>query len=142
MNNTCVKVKEIWATLRFDTSGWDSEKLNKLFRAETLLREIGFTTDTGVGCGGRDWELDWSMHGAKLINPRKVRPYTPPNKQSPQADSGEPAYLTIMNNYQRKTKWSSKNPFLKFWDVVTGRYQSITWEDVQEEILRQLKEQH
>ena len=40
--------------------------LDKIFLIEKLLRELGVTFDTGYGCGERDWELDWSLKGAKI----------------------------------------------------------------------------
>jgi len=39
-------------------------QLEALFQAETLLRQAGVSFDTGYGCGGRDWEWDWSLKGA------------------------------------------------------------------------------
>ena len=40
--------------------------LKKLFEAEKLLRAAGVSFDTGCGCGGRDWEFDWSLKGAHV----------------------------------------------------------------------------
>lgn len=34
-----------------------------LHEAMVKLREAGVTFDTGMGCGGRDWEWDWSLRG-------------------------------------------------------------------------------
>lgn len=34
-----------------------------LSEVERHLAEIGITFDRGMGCGGRDWELDWSLQG-------------------------------------------------------------------------------
>jgi len=39
-------------------------QLEALFQAEALLRQAGVSFDTGYGCGGRDWEFDWSLKGA------------------------------------------------------------------------------
>ena len=39
-------------------------QLEALFQAEKLLRQAGLSFDTGYGCGGRDWEWDWSLKGA------------------------------------------------------------------------------
>jgi len=43
------------------------DKLEHLFKAEDELRKAGVSFDTGCGCGARDWELDWSLKGAKLV---------------------------------------------------------------------------
>ena len=39
-------------------------QLEAVFQAESLLRKAGVRFDTGYGCGGRDWEFDWSLKGA------------------------------------------------------------------------------
>jgi len=44
--------------------------LEKIFQAERLLTEAGLSFDTGYGSGCRDWEFDWSLHGAFV---KKVR---------------------------------------------------------------------
>lgn len=48
---------------------------NKLHQIEKLFRELGITFDTGAGCGGRDWEWDWSLEGpvkVTLSNSNKI----------------------------------------------------------------------
>jgi len=49
-----------------------------VFQAEDELSKAGVTFDTGYGGGMRDWELDWSLEGATLRNPRK--PISPSRK--------------------------------------------------------------
>ena len=44
-----------------------TEKLDAIYRAIDALREIGITFDTGCGFGFYDWELDWSLKGAKVL---------------------------------------------------------------------------
>lgn len=39
-------------------------QLEALFQAESFLRQAGVSFDTGYGCGGRDWNFDWSLKGA------------------------------------------------------------------------------
>lgn len=39
----------------------------QLFKVESALRELGVTFDTGSGCGKRDWEWDWSLHGPVTV---------------------------------------------------------------------------
>ncbi len=34
-----------------------------LAEIETQFRHMGITFDKGQGCGGRDWEWDWSLEG-------------------------------------------------------------------------------
>lgn len=55
-----------WATLSINVSLLSPEDREKLYQAVDLLRDIGFTCDTGMGCGGFDLELDWSVSGAVL----------------------------------------------------------------------------
>ena len=49
--------------VQFDLSKMEMGSLNKLFEIEKLFRELGIHFDTGAGCGGRDWEWDWSLEG-------------------------------------------------------------------------------
>ena len=44
---------------------WDISKVDmeKLFKLERLMRELGVSFDTGAGCGYRDWEWDCSLKG-------------------------------------------------------------------------------
>ena len=37
--------------------------IEKLFKIEELLHEIGITFDTGAGFGCRDWMWDFSLEG-------------------------------------------------------------------------------
>lgn len=43
------------------------EQRRHLYKAEDELGMAGVTFDTGVGCEGRDWEFDWSLHGADVL---------------------------------------------------------------------------
>ena len=72
MNEGIIEMEPTSATFQIDTSEFGDEKWEKLFKAERLLSEIGVTFDTGAGCGCRDWELDWSLKGARLM--AHVRP--------------------------------------------------------------------
>ena len=38
------------------------EQADLIFESANELARIGICFDTGGGCGGRDWELDWSLH--------------------------------------------------------------------------------
>lgn len=46
---------DVRVTLRGDT--------DLLFAAQTPLRDLGISFDTGMGNGGRDWEWDFSLQG-------------------------------------------------------------------------------
>jgi hypothetical protein len=37
--------------------------IEKIFKIEELLQEIGVTFDTGAGFGSRDWMWDFSLEG-------------------------------------------------------------------------------
>lgn len=61
-------------------------ELDALARAETILRDLGFSFDTGYGFGQRDWEWDWSLKGpvsikfeGKRLTPRDAYGFTPKN---------------------------------------------------------------
>ena len=56
------------ATLRIKIK--NKEHLNKIFNIEKLLHEAGIQFDTGYDLVNkiRDWELDWSLKGAKLAH--------------------------------------------------------------------------
>jgi len=54
------------ATLKIPVDGMTKEQFESLFKAEEYLRKAGVSFDTGMGCGNRDWELDWSLKGAYL----------------------------------------------------------------------------
>jgi hypothetical protein len=56
-------MKEVEVLIQFDLTQLDKEKRDKLNKVEKLLRDIGISFDTGSGCGGRDWEWDWSLKG-------------------------------------------------------------------------------
>ena len=47
----------------------DSGHLSKI---ENMLSEIGIGFDKGIGCGGRDWEWDWSLSGPVSVRFRRV----------------------------------------------------------------------
>ena len=34
-----------------------------IYEIETSLHNMGVEFDKGIGCGGRDWEFDWSLKG-------------------------------------------------------------------------------
>lgn len=46
--------------IQFDLSKVD---INKLFKIEKMLEEIGVNFDTGSGFGFRDWQWDYSLSG-------------------------------------------------------------------------------
>jgi len=59
------------ATLRLEVK--DEKALSHIFKAEKELIKAGILFDTGMAlCEGwpkqRDWELDWSLKGATLVN--------------------------------------------------------------------------
>jgi len=45
----------------------EPERWEYLQQAELLLSKAGVSFDTGFGGGVRDWELDWSLHGASIV---------------------------------------------------------------------------
>ena len=47
----------------FDMEKLGQDGLKTLFEIEKKFRKIGVSFDTGAGCGGRDWEWDWSLSG-------------------------------------------------------------------------------
>lgn len=55
-----------YATLQIDMTLMSEEDRKRVYMAEHLLKEVGVRFDSGSGCGGRDWELDWSLRGAFL----------------------------------------------------------------------------
>ena len=55
-----------YARLQIDMTLMSEEDRKKVYMAEHLLKEVGVRFDSGSGCGGRDWELDWSLRGAFL----------------------------------------------------------------------------
>ena len=62
--------KRYRATLHIDVLS--QEAWEHIVKAEEHLAAAGFTCDRGIGCGGRDWELDWSLNGATLDSVREV----------------------------------------------------------------------
>lgn len=66
-------VREAEVLIQFDMTKLTDEEINKLFQAELLLREIGITFDSGVGCDGRDWEWDWSLKGPVKVFFKKFK---------------------------------------------------------------------
>ena len=56
-------MKQPHINVQFNLDELGQEGLNKLFEIERKLRELGVNFDTGGGCGGRDWEWDWSLEG-------------------------------------------------------------------------------
>ena len=55
-----------WAVFQIDMTMMAEEARQKVYQAETLLQEAGVRFDRGSGGGFRDWELDWSLSGARL----------------------------------------------------------------------------
>lgn len=47
------------------------KQLQLVRQAEELLLQAGVAFDTGTGFGNRDWMLDFSLRGAKVIARRK-----------------------------------------------------------------------
>jgi len=58
------KKKKMWARMRF--VDLTPAQLEHLFEAEKHLLAAGVSFDTGFGRKTRDWELDWSLKGAKI----------------------------------------------------------------------------
>ena len=63
-------VEEIEGRLVFDNP--TDEQLKHIFNAEAELKKAGVTFDSGCDLNdgkiiSRDWELDWSLKGAKLV---------------------------------------------------------------------------
>ena len=54
------------ATFQIDMTLTSEEDRQKIYQAESLLREAGVGFDAGSGGGYQDWELDWSLSGAFL----------------------------------------------------------------------------
>ena len=63
------KLKNPRATLQFPIKAGTSE-WKHLMEAEKHLHEAGVSFDTGYAVEEhiRDWELDWSLEGARLIH--------------------------------------------------------------------------
>ena len=55
------------ATLQFPLDELTNEQRDHIYKAASHLNEAGIYFDTGAGCGSLDWELDWSLKGAKLV---------------------------------------------------------------------------
>ena len=39
----------------------NKEESNMIYREALKLAELGIYFDSSAGCGGRDWEIDWSL---------------------------------------------------------------------------------
>lgn len=79
---------DVIVTLSQDKLNPEKEPFKQLFygtfyEAEKKFREMGISFDTGMGCGGRDWEWDYSLSGpisvrfkrrAKCPEKRRERP--------------------------------------------------------------------
>jgi len=68
--------EEVEVTIQIDTSKMTEDQKNKMFKAQSLLHELGISFDTGFSCpdGIRDWEWDWSLSGPiKVIFRRFVK---------------------------------------------------------------------
>ena len=55
--------EDVEVRLQFDIKTLGKEGMDKLFKVEQLLGDIGIGFDTGAGSSERDWELDWSLSG-------------------------------------------------------------------------------
>lgn len=60
------EMPKAWATLTIDMRLMTEEQRDKVQQAVLLLYEAGLSFDRGVGFGGYDIELDWSLRGAFL----------------------------------------------------------------------------
>lgn len=47
------------------------DKMRKIIEIENKLKEVGITFDIGSSSCGREWHLDWSLKGAKLMGSKK-----------------------------------------------------------------------
>lgn len=92
-----------WATLSINISLLSAQEREKLYRAVELLREVGFSCDTGMGCGGFDLELDWSMSGAAL----KVRAIRCAECNKPNLSR---AYWTVYANGAKTYRYAFCSP--------------------------------
>lgn len=63
--------EQIYATLVIDLKSMSNEQKEHLHKAELELSEAGITFDTSRDDTTREWELDWSLKGASLRNPRQ-----------------------------------------------------------------------
>lgn len=52
---------EVWVNVKITNAGLGGTQTS--FAAEDEIRKLGISFDTGAGCGGRDWEWDWSLKG-------------------------------------------------------------------------------
>jgi len=62
--------REAEVHIEFDRSQVD---LDKLFKVEELLREMGLHFDTGASSDVRDWEWDWSLKGPVKVYFRRFK---------------------------------------------------------------------
>ena len=69
----------IWATMRVNTGAMTDDQRKHYRKAVDELSLAGITFDTGGECGSglHDWELDWSLKGAELWNPREPKERVP-----------------------------------------------------------------
>lgn len=79
-----------WAKLKINMTLMSDEDRKKVYQAERLLKEAGVGFDSGSGCGCRDWELDWSLSGARV----EVRPLACLQHTSPKVIDGKIHWTT------------------------------------------------
>ncbi|KKM87890.1 hypothetical protein LCGC14_1264340 [marine sediment metagenome] len=90
-----MKLEEAEVLITFDLEALGKDGLRKLFEVERLLSELGVHFDTGSGCGGRDWEFDWSLQGPvkvlfrKLVKDDPVNRYVRQNRKPAQDQSSQ-----------------------------------------------------
>jgi len=66
-------MKEVEVIIQFDLAQLNTEQSDKLSQIEKLFSDIGITFDTGAGCSGRDWQLDWSLKGPVKVYLKNVK---------------------------------------------------------------------
>lgn len=72
--------REVAVGIHFDLTMFKPEDLDKLFAAESLLRQIGVTFDTGSNGKTRDWEWDWSLNGPVKVSYKNFVDEDPQNR--------------------------------------------------------------
>jgi len=78
---------EVEVGIHFNISTMSEEQLDKLFKVEQLLRELGVSFDTGAGNGERDWEWDWSLQGPVHVTFDKMVKDDPKNRYIREANA-------------------------------------------------------
>ena len=85
--------REVAVQIIFDTTNFTKEKLTKLRKAETLLREVGISFESGAGIDkgtviNRDWEWDWSLHGPVKVKFQNFVDEDPKNRYVREKENG------------------------------------------------------